>query len=168
MIATWRKHIMRRHWRDAHQNIISRPLRPHLSRPTFKKAKYLGEWSKQPPIYQTHFWASTFYIPRASSLLTLPFNYTWRVMLHHCGVIHHRYLILRLPHEIALSHRLQGPIWPCWHRTSFNLKMFNTQNYWGSGFCPSFGILNTIKTKSYVFWDVTPCDSCKNWRIGGT
>jgi hypothetical protein len=24
------------------------------------------------------------------------------------------------------------------------------------------------RTKSGVFWYVTPCDSCKNWRFGGT
>jgi hypothetical protein len=42
MIPGYRKHIMGRQWRDAHKKFISRPFRPHLGRPTFKKVKYLG------------------------------------------------------------------------------------------------------------------------------
>jgi hypothetical protein len=25
-----------------------------------------------------------------------------------------------------------------------------------------------LYAKNGVFWDVTPCGSCKNWRFGGT
>jgi hypothetical protein len=48
----------------------------------------------QPPIYQTHFKQLFYVYSPASFLLTLCFNYTWREMLQHCGVIHHRNLLL--------------------------------------------------------------------------
>jgi predicted lipoprotein len=29
-------------------------------------------------------------------------------------------------------------------------------------------VLKAVTMKNYVFWDVTPCGSCKNRRFGGT
>jgi hypothetical protein len=31
-----------------------------------------------------------------------------------------------------------------------------------------FEVLTAMTTKNGVFWDVTPCDCCKNRRFGGT
>jgi hypothetical protein len=31
-----------------------------------------------------------------------------------------------------------------------------------------FEVFTAVTMKNYVFWDVTPCDSCKNRRFGGT
>jgi hypothetical protein len=31
-----------------------------------------------------------------------------------------------------------------------------------------FDVLTAMTMKRGVFWDVTPCDSCKNRRLGGT
>jgi hypothetical protein len=30
-----------------------------------------------------------------------------------------------------------------------------------------FEVLTLVTMKNAVFWDVTPCDSCKNRRFGG-
>jgi hypothetical protein len=55
----------------------------------------------------------------------------------------------------------------------------NTENYWGSGHCPSSGMVKTRKyyvrlevftgvtLKNGVFCVVTPCVSCKNRHFGG-
>jgi hypothetical protein len=32
----------------------------------------------------------------------------------------------------------------------------------------SFEVFTAVNMKSGVFWDVTPCGSCKNRRFGGT
>jgi hypothetical protein len=54
------------------------------------------------------------------------------------------------------------------------MMVYDTQNYWSSGLCPSSSILKTRKysvrfevfmavtMKNGVFWDVMPCGSCKN------
>jgi hypothetical protein len=34
--------------------------------------------------------------------------------------------------------------------------------------CVGFEVFTTVTMKNGVFWDVTPCDSCKNRRFGGT
>jgi hypothetical protein len=31
-----------------------------------------------------------------------------------------------------------------------------------------FDVFTAVTMKNGVFWDVTPCDSCKNRRFGGT
>jgi hypothetical protein len=31
-----------------------------------------------------------------------------------------------------------------------------------------FEVFTAVTTKNGVLWDVTPCDSCKNRRFGGT
>jgi hypothetical protein len=31
-----------------------------------------------------------------------------------------------------------------------------------------FEVFTAVTMKNGVFWDVTPCGSCKNWRFGGT
>jgi hypothetical protein len=34
--------------------------------------------------------------------------------------------------------------------------------------CLRFEIFTAVTMKNSVFWDVTPCGSCKNRRFGGT
>jgi hypothetical protein len=36
------------------------------------------------------------------------------------------------------------------------------------GFYVRFEVFTAVTTKNGVFWDVTPCGSCKNRRFGGT
>jgi hypothetical protein len=35
-------------------------------------------------------------------------------------------------------------------------------------FCVRFEVSTAVTMKNAVFWDVTPCGSCKNRRFGGT
>jgi hypothetical protein len=35
-------------------------------------------------------------------------------------------------------------------------------------FCVRFEVFTAVTMKNGVFWDVTPCGSCKNRRFGGT
>jgi hypothetical protein len=35
-------------------------------------------------------------------------------------------------------------------------------------FCIRFEVFTAVTMKNNVFWDVTPCGSCKNRRFGGT
>jgi hypothetical protein len=37
-----------------------------------------------------------------------------------------------------------------------------------SAFLVRFDVSTVVTTKNCVFWDVTPCGPCKNWRLGGT
>jgi hypothetical protein len=34
-------------------------------------------------------------------------------------------------------------------------------------FCVGFGVFTAVAMKNAVFWDVTPCGSCKNQSFGG-
>jgi hypothetical protein len=36
------------------------------------------------------------------------------------------------------------------------------------GHCVKFEVFTAVTMKNGVFWDVTPCGSCKNRRFGGT
>jgi recombination DNA repair RAD52 pathway protein len=35
-------------------------------------------------------------------------------------------------------------------------------------YCVRFEVFTAVTMKNGVFWDVTPCGSCKNRRFGGT
>jgi hypothetical protein len=35
-------------------------------------------------------------------------------------------------------------------------------------YCVRFEVFTAVTMKNVVFWDVTPCGSCKNRRFGGT
>jgi hypothetical protein len=37
-----------------------------------------------------------------------------------------------------------------------------------NSFCVRFEVVTALTMKNDVFWDVTPCGSCKNRRFGGT
>jgi hypothetical protein len=34
--------------------------------------------------------------------------------------------------------------------------------------CVRFEVFMVVTMKNGIFWDVTPCGSCKNWHFGGT
>jgi hypothetical protein len=34
--------------------------------------------------------------------------------------------------------------------------------------CVRFEVFTVLTMKNGIFWDVTPCGSCKNWHFGGT
>jgi hypothetical protein len=39
---------------------------------------------------------------------------------------------------------------------------------WKKGTYVRFEVFTAVTMKNCVFWDITPCDSCKNRRFGGT
>jgi hypothetical protein len=94
----------------------------------------------------------------ASPLLTLVV--TWR---DYCQFIYRRFQLHGLHSaECCMTVRTRAP-----GRSSF-IFWGTAQRFWGLGKpikCVRFEVFTAVTMKNGVFWDVTPCGSCKNWRF---
>jgi hypothetical protein len=52
--------------------------------------------------------------------------------------------------------------------TPMSLHCFCARPELNSGYLVRFEVFTALTMKNCVFWDVTPCGSCKNRRVGGT
>jgi hypothetical protein len=48
------------------------------------------------------------------------------------------------------------------HSTSYKMDIMPKNNF------IRFGVIMAVTMMHAIFWDVTPCSSCKNWCFGGT
>jgi hypothetical protein len=83
-------------------------------------------------------------------------------VLCHIGICHDLFFLLGRAVDQAVSRRPLPPLPPFWSQV---------KSCWICGRqCDSarFEVFTVVTMKNGVFWDVTPCDSCKIRRFGGT